>query len=128
MNNKNAIRKLNEFRRWQHIAYSHNLAYNDDFILTLNNYSKPPYTRREQLSINRECALEELNAIMDAINSIKDMRQRQILILNYLVSVKLNNYDIYSLMGKSESWYYPKKKEALNSFIKYYRGGCLLDI
>ncbi len=44
---------------------------------------------------------------------IKDIRLRQLLILNYIATDKLKDYDIYAIVGKSESWYYPKKKQVL---------------
>lgn len=128
MPNINAVRKLNEFRKWQNISGSFEIKYDSNFILELNCNSNPPYKRRNKLSINRECALEELNAIMYAINCIEEKMFRQILILNYLISDKLKNYDIYSMMKKSESWYYPKKKQALKEFSKHYRESCLMDI
>lgn len=31
------------------------------------------------------------------------------------------------MMKKSESWYYPKKKQALEEFSKNYRESCLMD-
>ena len=128
MKDNKGTKKLKEFKRWQRISGNQPINYNDNYLLELNNYSRPPYTRRERLSINRNCALEELNAITDGINSIKDIRLRQILILNYIVSDKLKDYDIYTIMGKSESWYYPKKKQAIKEFEKTYRGACLMDI
>ncbi|MDT2749122.1 transcriptional regulator [Streptococcus parauberis] len=127
MNSVNAVRKLNEFRKWQNISGRFEIKYDSNFILELNCNSNPPYKRRNKLSINRECALEELNAIMHAINCISVRALRQILILNYLISDKLKNYDIYSMMKKSESWYYPKKKQALEEFSKHYRESCLMD-
>lgn len=127
MNSVNAVRKLNEFRKWQNISGRFEIKYDSNFILELNCNSNPPYKRRNKLSINRECALEELNAIMHAINCISVRALRQILILNYLISDKLKNYDIYSMMKKSESWYYLKKKQALEEFSKHYRESCLMD-
>lgn len=127
MNSVNAVRKLNEFRKWQNISGRFEIKYDSNFILELNCNSNPPYKCRDKLSINRECALEELNAIMYAVNCIELPHLRQLLILNYLISDKLKNYDIYSMMKKSESWYYPKKKQALEEFSKYYRESCLLD-
>ena len=44
---------------------------------------------------------------------IKDIRLRQLLILNYIATDKLKDYDIYAIVGESESWYYPKKKQVL---------------
>ncbi len=128
MKDNKGTKKLKEFKRWQRISGNQPINYNDNYILELNDYSKPPYTRRERLLIKRECALEELNAIMNGINSIKDIRLRQILILNYIATDKLKDYDIYTIMGKSESWYYPKKKQAIKEFEKTYRGACLIDI
>lgn len=127
MNHINAVRKLNEFRKWQNISGRFEIKYDSNFILELNCSSNPPYKRRNKLSINRECALEELNAIMHAVNCISARALRQILILNYLISDKPKNYEVYSVMGKSESWYYPKKKQALEEFSKYYRESCLMD-
>lgn len=127
MANINAVRKLNEFRKWQNISGKFEIKYDSNFILELNCNSNPPYNRRNKLFINRECALEELNAIMYAINCIEEKMFRQILILNYLISDKLKNYDIYSMMKKSESWYYPKKKQELEEFSKHYRESCLMD-
>ena len=37
-------------------------------------------------------------------NLINDIRLRQILILNYIATDKLKDYDIYAIVGKSESW------------------------
>ena len=54
-------------------------------------------------------------------NLIKDIRLRQILILNYIATDKLKDYDIYAIVGESESWYYPKKKQVLKEFEKTYR-------
>lgn len=127
MNSVNAVRKLNEFKRWQNISGNFEIKYGSNFFLELNCKAEPPYRRRDKLSINRECALEELNAIMYAVNCIELPHLRQILILNYLISDKLKNYEVYSVMGKSESWYYPKKKQALEEFSKYYRESCLVD-
>lgn len=127
MNSVNAVRKLDEFRRWQNISGSFEIKYDSNFFLELHCKAKPPYKRRDKLSINRECALEELNAIMYAVNCIEEKAFRQILILNYLIMDKLKNYNIYSMMKKSESWYYPKKKQALEEFSRHYRESCLLD-
>ncbi len=148
MNSVNAVRKLNEFKRWQNISGNFEINYDSNFFLELNCNSNPPYKCRDKLSINRECALEELNAIMYAVNCIELPHLRQLLILNYLISDKpknyevysvmekiLNylisdkpkNYEVYSVMEKSESWYYPKKKQALEEFSKYYRESCLVD-
>ena len=127
MNSVNAVRKLNEFKRWQNISGNFEINYDSNFFLELNCKAEPPYRRRDKLSINRECALEELNAIMHAVNCISARALRQILILNYLISDKPKNYEVYSVMGKSESWYYPKKKQALEEFSKYYRESCLVD-
>lgn len=127
MPNINAVRKLNEFRKWQNISGSFETKYDSNFFLELNRNSNPPYKCRDKLSINRECALEELNAIMYAVNCIELPHLRQLLILNYLISDKPKNYEVYSVMGKSESWYYPKKKQALEEFSKYYRESCLMD-
>lgn len=127
MNHINAVRKLNEFRKWQNISSSFEIKYDSNFFLELNCKAEPPYKRRDKLPISRECALEELNAIMYAVNCIEVAHLRQILILNYLISDKLKNYGIYSMMKKSESWYYPKKKQALEEFSKHYRESCLMD-
>ena len=35
---------------------------------------------------------------------IKDIRLRQLLILNYIATDKSKDYDIYAIVGKSESW------------------------
>ena len=51
-------------------------------------------------------------------NLIKDIRLRQILILNYIATDKLKDCDIFAIVGKSEPWYYPKKKQALKEFEK----------
>ena len=126
MNSVNAVRKLNEFKRWQNISGNFEINYDSNFFLELNCNSTPPYKCRDKLSINRECALEELNAIMYAVNCIELPHLRQILTLNYLISDKPKNYEVYSVMGKSESWYYPKKKQALEEFSKYYRESCLM--
>ncbi len=127
MNSVNAVRKLNEFKRWQNISGNFEINYDSNFFLELNCNSNPPYKCRDKLSINRECALEELNAIMYAVNCIELPHLRQLLILNYLISDKPKNYEVYSVMEKSESWYYPKKKQALEEFSKYYRESCLVD-
>ncbi|VGV87382.1 ArpU family phage encoded transcriptional regulator [Streptococcus pyogenes] len=122
MNKKNAIRKLKEFHRWQRIANSLDLTYNELYQFDIEYHS----FRRKLLEISRECALEELDAIKHAINRLSKIAYRQILFECYLNSEKLSNQEIMTKLNRSESWYYETKKRALLEFAKYYRGGCLL--
>lgn len=66
MSKKNAIRKLKEFHRWQRIANSLGLSYNELYQFDIEYHP----TRRKHLEISRECALEELDAIKFAINQL----------------------------------------------------------
>ncbi|HEP1272043.1 TPA: ArpU family phage packaging/lysis transcriptional regulator [Streptococcus pyogenes] len=122
MSKKNAIRKLKEFHRWQRIANSLDLTYNELYQFDIEYHS----FRRKLLEISRECALEELDAIKHAINRLSKIAYRQILFECYLNSEKLSNQEIMTKLNRSESWYYETKKRALLEFAKYYRGGCLL--
>ncbi len=122
MSKKNAIRKLKEFHRWQRIANSLNLTYNERYQFDIDYHS----TRRTYLEISRECALEELGAIKYAINQLSKIDYRQILIECYLISEKLSNQEIMTKLNRSESWYYETKKRALLEFSEHYRGGYLL--
>lgn len=124
MSKKNAIRKLKEFHRWQRIANSLNLTYNERYQFDIDYHS----TRRTYLEISRECALEELGAIKYAINQLSKIDYRQILIECYLISEKLSNQEIMTKLNRSESWYYETKKRALLEFAKYYRDGILNKI
>lgn len=63
MSKKNAMRKLKEFQRWQRIANSLNLTYNERYQFDIDYHP----TRRKHLEISRECALEELDAIKKLI-------------------------------------------------------------
>lgn len=121
MSKKNAIRKLKEFHRWQRIANSLNLTYNECYQFDIEYYS----FRRKRLEISRKCALEELDAIKHAINRLSKIAYRQILIECYLVSEKKPQQDIIAELNRSQSWYYETKKRALLEFAKYYRGGVL---
>ncbi|HEQ4445171.1 TPA: ArpU family phage packaging/lysis transcriptional regulator [Streptococcus pyogenes] len=122
MSKKNAIRKLKEFHRWQRIANSLDLSYNERYQFDIDYH----YSERRELEISRECALEELNAIKYAINQLPKIEYRQILIECYLISEKLSNQEIMTKLNRSESWYYETKKRALLEFVKKYRDGCLL--
>lgn len=124
MNKKNAMRKLKEFQRWQRIANSLDLTYNELYQFDIEYHS----TRRTYLEISRECALEELGAIKYAINQLSKIDYRQILIECYLISEKLSNQEIMTKLNRSESWYYETKKRALLEFAKYYRDGILNKI
>lgn len=124
MNKKNAMRKLKEFQRWQRIANSLDLTYNELYQFDIEYHS----TRRTHLEIRRECALEELGVIKYAINQLSKIDYRQILIECYLISEKLSNQEIMTKLNRSESWYYETKKRALLEFAKYYRDGILNKI
>ncbi|HEN7749205.1 TPA: DUF1492 domain-containing protein [Streptococcus agalactiae] len=124
MSKKNAMRKLKEFQRWQRIANSLDLTYNELYQFDIEYHS----TRRTHLEISRECALEELGAIKYAINQLSKIDYRQILIECYLISEKLSNQEIMTKLNRSESWYYETKKRALLEFAKYYRDGILNKI
>ncbi|CFB72411.1 TPA: ArpU family phage packaging/lysis transcriptional regulator [Streptococcus agalactiae] len=124
MSKKNAIRKLKEFHRWQRIANSLNLTYNERYQFDIDYHS----TRRTYLEISRECALEELGAIKYAINQLSKIDYRQILIECYLISEKLSNQEIMTKLNRSESWYYETKKRALLEFAEHYRDGILNKI
>ncbi|HHJ2557603.1 TPA: ArpU family transcriptional regulator, partial [Streptococcus pyogenes] len=76
MSKKNAIRKLREFHRWQRIANSLDLSYNERYQFDIEYHP----TRRKYLEISRECALEELDAIRYAINQLSKIEYRKILI------------------------------------------------
>lgn len=122
MSKKNAIRKLKEFHRWQRIASSLDLTYNELYQFDIDTTNP---TRREHLEISRECALEELNAIKYAINQLSKIDYRKILIECYLNSEKKPQQHIIAELNRSQSWYYETKKRALLEFAKYYRGGVL---
>ncbi|HEN0906168.1 TPA: DUF1492 domain-containing protein [Streptococcus agalactiae] len=124
MSKKNAIRKLKEFHRWQRIANSLNLTYNERYQFDIDYHS----TRRTYLEISRECALEELGAIKYAINQLSKIEYRKILIECYLISEKLSNQEIMTKLNRSESWYYETKKRALLEFAEHYRDGILNKI
>ncbi len=124
MSKKNAIRKLKEFHRWQRIANSLDLTYNELYQFDIEYHS----TRRTYLEISRECALEELGAIKYAINQLSKIDYRQILIECYLISEKLSNQEIMTKLNRSESWYYETKKRALLEFAEHYRDGILNKI
>ncbi|SUO56486.1 phage protein [Streptococcus pyogenes] len=121
MNKKNAIRKIKEFHRWQRIANSLDLSYNERYQFDIDYH----YSERRELEISRECALEELNAIKYAINQLPKIEYRQILIECYLISEKLSNQEIMTKLNRSESWYYETKKRALLEFVEFYRDGAL---
>ncbi|CNF27357.1 TPA: ArpU family phage packaging/lysis transcriptional regulator [Streptococcus agalactiae] len=124
MSKKNAMRKLKEFQRWQRIANSLDLTYNELYQFDIEYHS----TRRTYLEISRECALEELGAIKYAINQLSKIDYRQILIECYLISEKLSNQEIMTKLNRSESWYYETKKRALLEFAEHYRDGILNKI
>ncbi|HEO3335997.1 TPA: DUF1492 domain-containing protein [Streptococcus agalactiae] len=124
MSKKNAMRKLKEFQRWQRIANSLDLTYNELYQFDIEYHS----TRRTYLEISRECALEELGAIKYAINQLSKIDYRQILIECYLISEKLSNQEIMTKLNRSESWYYETKKRALHEFAEHYRDGILNKI
>ncbi|HHV3245095.1 TPA: ArpU family phage packaging/lysis transcriptional regulator [Streptococcus agalactiae] len=122
MSKKNAIRKLKEFHRWQRIANSLDLSYNERYQFDIKYHP----TRREHLEISRECALEELDAIKYAINQLSKIDYRKILIECYLISEKKTQQDIIAELNKSQSWYYETKKRALLEFTQSYRNGVLI--
>lgn len=124
MNKKNAVRKLREFHRWQRIANSLDLSYNERYQFDIEYHP----TRREHLEISRECALEELNAIKYAINQLPKIEYRQILIECYLISEKKPRQDIIAELNRSQSWYYETKKRALLEFVELYRESVLTNI
>ncbi|MEX5397070.1 ArpU family phage packaging/lysis transcriptional regulator [Streptococcus sp. ZJ93] len=123
-----AKRKLKEFERWQRIAQDDSIRYSDEYILQAERGEFQPV---ERLEINRETARQELNAIKSAINSIGDIRQRQILILNYLErkpveqvrQIVKSKYQPYEAIKKSQ--YNNLKNAALLAFAKQYRNGVL---
>ncbi|VHC70166.1 phage transcriptional regulator, ArpU family protein [Streptococcus pyogenes] len=121
MSKKNAIRKLKEFHRWQRIANSLNLTYNERYQFDIDYHP----TRRKHLEISRECALEELDAIKHAINQLSKVAYRQILIECYLISEEKTQQDIMEKLNRSRSWYYESKKRALLEFVEFYRDGVL---
>ncbi|HGI3796709.1 TPA: ArpU family phage packaging/lysis transcriptional regulator [Streptococcus agalactiae] len=122
MSKKNAIRKLKEFHRWQRIANSLDLSYNERYQFDIKYHP----TRREHLEISRECALDELDAIKYAINQLSKIDYRKILIECYLISEKKTQQDIIAELNKSQSWYYETKKRALLEFAQSYRNGVLI--
>ncbi|HFQ3693569.1 TPA: ArpU family phage packaging/lysis transcriptional regulator, partial [Streptococcus agalactiae] len=119
-----AIRKLKEFHRWQRIANSLGLSYNELYQFDIEYHP----TRRKHLEISRECALEELDAIKFAINQLSKIEYRQILIECYLISEKKPQQDIIAELNRSQSWYYEIKKRALLEFVEFYRDGVLKKI
>ncbi|MGN2341581.1 ArpU family phage packaging/lysis transcriptional regulator [Streptococcus dysgalactiae] len=121
MNHKNAIRKLKEFHRWQRIANSLNLTYNERYQFDIDYHP----TRRKHLEISRECALEELDAIKHAVNQLSKIEYRKILIECYLFGEKKSHQDIIAELNRSQSWYYETKKRALLEFVEFYRDGVL---
>ncbi|HEL0015592.1 ArpU family phage packaging/lysis transcriptional regulator [Streptococcus equi] len=118
MSKKNAIRKLKEFHRWQRIANSLNLTYNERYQFDIDYHP----TRRKHLEISRECALEELDAIKHAVNQLSKIEYRKILIECYLFGEKKSQQDIIAELNRSQSWYYETKKRALLEFTEPYRG------
>lgn len=123
MSKKNTIRKLKEFHRWQRIANSLDLSYNERYQFDIEYHP----TRREHLEISRECALEELDAIKYAINQLSKIEYRQILIECYLVSENVSNQELMKKLNHSESWYYETKKRALLEFVELYRESVLTN-
>ncbi|EIQ82935.1 ArpU family phage packaging/lysis transcriptional regulator [Streptococcus canis] len=123
MNKKNAVRKLREFHRWQRIANSLDLSYNERYQFDIEYHP----TRREHLEISRECALEELGAIKHAINRLSKVEYRKILIECYLVSKNVSNQELMKKLNHSESWYYETKKRALLEFVELYRESVLTN-
>lgn len=123
MNKENAVRKLREFHRWQRIANSLDLSYNERYQFDIEYHP----TRREHLEISRECALEELDAIKYAINQLSKIEYRQILIECYLVSENVSNQELMKKLNHSESWYYETKKRALLEFVELYRESVLTN-
>ncbi|EPW79481.1 TPA: DUF1492 domain-containing protein [Streptococcus agalactiae] len=121
MSKKNAVRKLKEFHRWQRIANSLDLSYNELYQFDIEYHS----TRRTYLEISRECALEELGAIKYAINRLSKIEYRKILIECYLFGEKKPQQDIMEELNRSQSWYYETKKRALLEFVEFYRDGVL---
>ncbi|HHP5808797.1 TPA: ArpU family phage packaging/lysis transcriptional regulator [Streptococcus pyogenes] len=121
MSKKNAIRKLKEFHRWQRIANSLDLSYNERYQFDIEYHP----TRRKHLEISRECALEELDAIKHAINQLSKLEYRKILIECYLIGEKKPQQDIMEELNRSQSWYYETKKRALLEFVEFYRDGAL---
>ncbi|HEO6601175.1 TPA: ArpU family transcriptional regulator [Streptococcus agalactiae] len=124
MNKKNAMRKLKEFQRWQRIANSLELTYNELYQFDIEYHP----TRRKHLEISRECALEELDAIKHAINQLSKIEYRKILIECYLIgekNLKKPQQDIIAELNRSQSWYYETKKKALLEFVEFYRDGVL---
>ncbi|MTB63852.1 ArpU family transcriptional regulator [Streptococcus sp. zg-86] len=123
-----ANRKLKEFGRWQRIARDGSVVYSDDYILQADGNNFQPV---ERLEINQETARQELNAIKSAINAISDIRQRQVLILNYLEGkpVEQVRLEIKRTLEPFEpikkSQYYTLKNSALLAFAKQYRNGVL---
>ncbi|MEX5398648.1 ArpU family phage packaging/lysis transcriptional regulator [Streptococcus sp. ZJ93] len=125
---KHASRKLKEFERWQRIAQDDSIRYSDEYILQAERGEFQPV---ERLEINRETARQELNAIKSAINSISDIRLRQILISNYLERKTVeqvrqtikSKYQPYEAIKKSQ--YNNLKNTALLAFAKQYRNGIL---
>ncbi|HER0918066.1 TPA: ArpU family transcriptional regulator [Streptococcus pyogenes] len=121
MSKKNAIRKLKEFHRWQRIANSLDLSYDELYQFDIEYHP----TRRKHLEISRECALEELDAIRYAINQLSKIEYRKILIECYLIGEKKPQQDIMEELKRSQSWYYETKKRALLEFVEFYRDGAL---
>ncbi|VGV99704.1 phage transcriptional regulator, ArpU family protein [Streptococcus pyogenes] len=121
MSKKNAIRKLKEFHRWQRIANSLDLSYDELYQFDIEYHP----TRRKHLEISRECALEELDAIRYAINQLSKVEYRKILIECYLISEEKTQQDIMEELNRSQSWYYETKKRALLEFVEFYRDGAL---
>lgn len=121
MSKKNAIRKLKEFHRWQRIANSLDLSYNERYQFDIEYHP----TRRKHLEISWECALEELDAIKHAINQLSKLEYRKILIECYLIGEKKPQQDIMEELNRSQSWYYEIKKRALLEFVEFYRDGVL---
>lgn len=123
-----AHRKLKEFKRWQRIAQDDSIRYSDNYILQADRNKFQPV---EYLAINQETAQKELNAIKSAINSISDIRLRQLLILNYLerrpieqVRLRIKSkYKPYEAI--KEGQYNNLKNAALLAFAKQYRNGVL---
>lgn len=125
---------MKEFYRGQWVTGDFKTAYNSDFILEIDKTIKDNEKPLETLKIDRDTALKEINAIMYAINQIKDKRQRQILILRYIdhsntinsIMTKIKRKDDKTPIKRSQ--FFLLSSSSLIEFAKHFRGGILQNL
>lgn len=123
---KNAYEVLSLYRRYARMA---GMEYLPKVTAT---YSLEPkssgFTNKatEEIVTRRVAALDELEAIMRAINSIIDPYVRQIVIEKYCAWHVKSDKEIYLDLDYSESEFYRMLDRGALEFAEAYRGGELL--